>query len=1843
MKTLLYSRAVVTAICLTVLSVFAQTAQATPPDLTAAGVIATIDRKATYNLGATGLRGWIYTKAANNLDAAQGRTTLASRQILVTHVGAASPADGVVKVDDVILGVEGKPFIDDARKSFALAIQQAETESKGGVLKLMVSRGGQVQEITLKLAVLGSYSDSAPWDCAKSKRIFENACKVLEKEELTGGWTGAVQGLALLATGDPDYLPKLKSLARSLSQPEADPDLKPPGPIWGNTWDIGYRQLFLCEYYIITRDPDILPVIKNNALSMARGQGMYGTFWHGYAALTKDGKFNGSVPPYGPVNSAGLPANLSLVLSKKCGVEYSELDQAIARAAGFFGYYTDKGSIPYGEHEPWPYHECNGKSATAAVMFSAMGDKPKDTGFLARMATAGYANREYGHTGQGFSYLWSALGAATGGPEAAAAFFQKVSWHLDLVRRSDGSFTYDGQEQYGAGETDDGTYYGKSSYNGLSPAATYVLTYALPLRKLVITGRGADESGWLDRNEAAVAVASGHFDLDRHAMSPKELVAAFGNWSPIVRSWAAEELAKRPESKTMIAGLIELAEGGEPHQIQGACETLGLLNTPEALPVLVKQLAHPDRWVRYKAAEAIKRMGKTAKPALEDILKALDSTAEPLTPICWEDPIQFAHGKLASAVFNGPLKDDVNQVAPKLRYPAIDAVSNNPDGMARATLENFFENQLSQEDVIALAPVILAAIENPCPADTMFSNGIRMAGLKALTKYHFKEGIAAAVDLAKTQGGHGSESRTGVIMEIITRYGAAAKSQIPAMKEIIVMFDQEVADKMFPPDLNQVRVGAVNEAIRSIETATTQPELRSIELAGMVPAENDLAKDFANPPASARPWVFWFWQCGNITKEGLTADLEAMNRAGVGGVLIMEVQYINPPPGPVGFISDEWRDLFKHMVSEADRLGIEVNMNNGAGWCGSGGPWVPLDKAMQRITTSEKQIVGGKKFEGELPKPPAKEDYYRDIAVLAFPTPVDASNPAYRIRQLDVKLMMNHVPLEAAPDSNIPPESVISKSGMIDLTSKMDANGKLSWDPPALPGSPSGEWTVMRFGHTFTGMKTRPIHPSGKGPECDKLSKEGIEVHYANMIGKLAKDAKPFVGKVFTSTHIDSWESGGQDWTPKMREEFEKRRGYNIIPFLPVLAGRILDNPETSERFLRDVRQTVSELVAENYVGHLRTLAAKDGLRLSMEAYSAPANDLDMAEYIDDPICEFWWPKSTDLYWSVKSMSSVAHVNGRQIVGAEAFTADDSERWRAHPALLKALGDRAFCGGVNRFIIHRYAMQPWVQDRRPGMSMGPWGLHYERTQTWWEDSKAWHQYLARCQHLLRQGNFVADVLSLQSEEPMQRFKTMELTGYDYDGIGPQAFLKNVTVKGGILEVPSGMKYRLLVLPGDEAMTPRMLAKIKELVESGATVVGKPPAKAPGLSGYPQSDARIKELVEELWGADSATDRKVGKGRVLTGKTPTEVLADMGVKPDFTASRPIHYTHRATDDMDIYFVASSEEQSADVVCTFRVSGRKPEVWFPDTGRMEPVSVFEEVDGCTRIPLRFEPAGSMFVLFRKGSVKAAEHILSVKHDGQELIGFAKTQLARVDAAGDPAFDLVSHEISRNGNYEIKTADGKVRQVEVTGLPGPIEINGPWELGFAPGWGAPDRVVLENLSSWSEHSDAGVKYFSGAGTYRKRFTLPIEDGPPKVEGGTSGKSKRGNLKSLIHLDLGKVAVMAEVKLNGKDLGVLWKPPYRVDITDAVKTGENALEIKVVNLWINRMIGDELLPEDSERDDTGMLLKWPQWLEEGKPNPTGRFTFTSWRLWKQNEPLQESGLLGPVQVLTTKTIDPN
>ena len=1070
----------------------------------------------------------------------------------------------------------------------------------------------------------------------------------------------------------------------------------------------------------------------------------------------------------------------------------------------------------------------------------------------------------------------------------------------------------------------------------------------------------------------------------------------------------------------------------------------------------------------------------------------------------------------------------------------------------------------------------------------------------------------------------------------------------------------------------------------------------SVMCASHVTAKPDFSlesakKEFAQPPESARPWVYWFWLNSNITREGITADLEAMKRVGIGGVLIMEVDQ-GAPKGPVAFMSPQWREMFQFVVSEAQRLGLEVNMNNDAGWNGSGGPWIQPSQSMQKVVWSETTLEGSKKFEGTLAKPETVAGYYRDITVLAFPTPGN-----FRIDNIKGKAAYERQNITPAGEQKLAPEMVIDQSKIIDLSTKMDKDGHLAWDVP------DGKWTVMRFGHTSTGVTNAPSPESGRGLECDKLSKEGIEAQFSNMMELLISDNKQAAGKTLVTTHIDSWENGSQNWTSAMREEFKKRRGYDPLLFLPVMSGKVINSLEISERFLWDLRQTITDMLVEYYAGHQRKLAEKYGLRLSIEAYGGPCDDMTYAGQADEPMSEFWIGGGA--FETCKEMASAAHIYGKNILGAESFTAADQEKWLQHPGSIKSLGDRAFCEGVNRFVFHRYAMQPWL-NYKPGMTMGPWGLHYERTNTWWEQSLPWHEYLARCQYLLRQGLFTADICYLQPEESPQGFTAHSRKGYDYDNCTAEAVLTRMTVKDGRIVLPDGMNYRVLALPDSKTMTPQLLRKIKDLVRDGATVVGPRPVKSPSLANYPKCDEEIVQLANELWSDCNGTtvkERAFGKGKIIWGLQPEEILAKESIPQDFTSVSFIRWIHRTAGEQDIYFVANTAPQAQEVNCTFRVSGKVPELWNPETGATEPVTVYEQTGGTLRMPIRLESSGSVFVVFSPDK-PAFDPIVNATHNNQSLLPAsemkknaviekavygvlndpartrdvkAKLQalidrgeysftVSRMADGDDPAFMVVKtlvvdysvegkklkvsgqdpEEINlltaiskecaaafyhtpdnqvfaeawQPGLYELKTASGKTLRGETPQMPQPAEITGSWELHFPEKSGAQEKIVLDKLISWSEHKETGVKHFSGTAVYKKEIDVNAE---------MIGKNKQ------LYLDLGNVQVMAQVILNGKDLGILWKLPYRVDITDCVKAGKNALEIKVVNLWPNRMIGDEQLPEDSERNPDGTLKAWPQWVLDNKPSPTDRFTFTSWRLWKKGDALLESGLLGPVRLV--------
>ncbi len=997
----------------------------------------------------------------------------------------------------------------------------------------------------------------------------------------------------------------------------------------------------------------------------------------------------------------------------------------------------------------------------------------------------------------------------------------------------------------------------------------------------------------------------------------------------------------------------------------------------------------------------------------------------------------------------------------------------------------------------------------------------------------------------------------------------------------------------------------------------------TVTLSGCIitPAD-ELKENFKNPPDFARPGVYWYFMDGNLSREGMTADLESMKKAGIGNVLFLEVN-VGVPRGPVDFLSDEWQELYKHAVSEAERLGIEITLGSGPGWAGSGGPWVSPEQSMQHLVASSTEVTGPAKFEGLLPKPAPKKpyfgegaftkvlkeqwnEYYEDVIVLAFPTPSINS----RIEDIDEKALYYRAPytsrkgvkpyLAATAEYPELPGSSISKNDIIDITKHLQPDGTLEWEVPP------GHHTIMRFGKRNNGAVTRPAPEPGLGFECDKFDTVAFNAHFDEYIGKLISKVGPRKKDIsggWTMIHIDSWEMGAQNWTGKFREEFRKRRGYDLLPYLPVYTGLIVGSLEQSERFLWDLRQTSQELILENHAMHFKELGRRNGFKLSIEPYDMnPTSDLDLGAVADVPMCEFWTKGlGFNSSFSCIEATSIAHVFGRPVVAAEAFTSHPKP-WVMYPGNMKNQGDWAFCMGINKFVYHTFAHQALKDELRPGMTMGPYGIHHDRGQTWWPMASAYHRYVTRCQYILRQGRTVADILYLAPEGAPHVFRPPlsalegddvlpDKRGYNFDGCSPLALMDMATVQNNRIVFPEGGSYRILVLPDFETMTPELLEKIESLVQNGAIIIGNPPVKSPGLSGFPKCDQKVRSLAEMVWGGmetpEKETMRNYGKGKIYWGgqlsKTDTtelyphyevtaELLKRMGVERDFVASGSIRYTHRTTNDRDIYFISNRTNSPVQDNCTFRDGTGTPELWDPVTGETRLLSDFTRQDGRTTIPMKLDKSQSFFIVFAKnGEVKD------------------------VQLSGEMNFPVID------------TME---------------KIEGSWSVSFDPEWGGPEHITFEGLEDWTKRPEDGIKHYSGIAIYHKTFDLPEIMAPDN--------------KTDIYLDLGEVKNLARMKLNGKDLGVIWTSPWRVKITDFVKSKGNSLEIEVANLWGNRLIGDASLPYDGVQNG-----KWPKWLLKGNLRTSERYTFTTNRYYKKDMPLQSSGLLGPVTLYSILKID--
>lgn len=1106
----------------------------------------------------------------------------------------------------------------------------------------------------------------------------------------------------------------------------------------------------------------------------------------------------------------------------------------------------------------------------------------------------------------------------------------------------------------------------------------------------------------------------------------------------------------------------------------------------------------------------------------------------------------------------------------------------------------------------------------------------------------------------------------------------------------------------------------------------------------VIAQEPSLEEAFLHPPPSARPWTWWHWIDGNVTRKGITRDLEAMARAGLGGVLIFNVK-LGLPDGDVRFMTDEWLQMLDHAAAECDRLGLRLGIHNCDGWSQAGGPWITPELSMKTLTWSRTEVRGPSHFEGRLPRPPVPDsplvqDFYRDIAVLAYPTPaggrvngpgsgvtargslpestlrrlfdgdwdtgarfalgsldrpeshlvvmsfdrevsarslvlrgiegytlpqvipgtleVSSDGVAFRkVATFEVNwsfegsphhtisvafpevtgrvfriafrgehvftpaITLSEIELSTRPllhyweakagwarsrehggeapflsrdpgprsdQLDLPPEGVVPLEMIRAFTGTLGEDGLFEWEVP------SGEWTLLRVGYTSTGRTNSPATEEGRGLEVDKLNGHSVRFHMEQFIGGLAERYREKGHESFSIFETDSWESGAQTWTSGLEARFAESRGQDLVRWLPLITeGVIVEGYEESDRLLWDWRRFLADEIAASYFEVTAGFAEEKGLTYVAEASGRQMFMYDPIGYqrlSPVPMGEFWVSPARGQGVRVdnKVAASAAHLTGRRWVSSESYTSPpESSRWTQHPFTLKALGDEAFCQGVNKYVFHTYAHQPYP-ELRPGFTMGRWGMHNHAGNTWWDGPvEAWFDYITRCQYLLQEGRFHADILAYLGEDvPTRLGRRDEFTppiprGYDFDACDLRALLE-AKVEEGEIVLPSGMRYRVLLLPHRDRMRLPAAERIAELVRAGALVISPSrPGGSPSLAEMGEKDRRVGELVAETW----ADGPSLEGGRVLAaGDDLGVLLEELGLGPDFSYSPDedvdVLYIHRILGDHDVYFLSSQQDRGVTIDALFRQpTGRRVSLWDPATGRRtSPPEVGARRTGAVRVTLDLAPYGSVFVVF---------------------------------------------------------ADREVETEPPLVVSGERPVEGPWELRFPDGGGAPtEPLTLGELTDWTRHADFGVRHFSGTATYTTSLHVRDED----LEGG-----------SHVLLDLGEVREMAEVRVNGEGTEILWKPPFRTDLTPLVRPGENRLEIRITNLWANRLIGDEYHPDEmiwKEIPGAMLPLEWPGWMKRGEPRPhSERVAWTTrGKIWSRDDPLLPSGLLGPVRLLTAE-----
>lgn len=1038
---------------------------------------------------------------------------------------------------------------------------------------------------------------------------------------------------------------------------------------------------------------------------------------------------------------------------------------------------------------------------------------------------------------------------------------------------------------------------------------------------------------------------------------------------------------------------------------------------------------------------------------------------------------------------------------------------------------------------------------------------------------------------------------------------------------------------------------------------------------------DEIEKKFKEVPQEVQTSVYWYWINDNISKEAVVKDLHAMKQAGINRAFIGNIG-LSPQEAPYGKIklfTDEWWDIMHTALKTATELNIEIGLFNCPGWSQSGGPWIKPAQAMRYLAHSELTVEGPQQLQTRL-KCPRKD--FQDVKVIALPVDatyqtnlldhascvispskqkvdlkegkewvfndpemsiditlpevstarslviyptehpikaeislqtkegdtfksikefiLDRSNPALNvgfepyapvaISLPEVKSQAFRLVMKSNPGSGIKhillsPSPVIERFAekslakmfqtplpywhdylwekqsditgypmtqpgeVQDISANMNEQGVLTWDVP------KGKWIIMRMGMSPTGVVNSPASPEGTGLEVDKMSKPHIAAHFDAFLGKILERIPAADRKTWKVVVEDSYETGGQNFTDGFLEEFQERYGYDPVPFLPVLKGHTIGNPDLSDRFLWDVRRLVADKVSYDYVGGLREISHKHGLTTWLENYGHwgfPGEFLQYGGQSDEVGGEFWSEGNLGDIEN-RAASSCAHIYGKQKVSAESFTCGGGAYSR-YPALMKRRGDWSFTEGINNTLLHVCIQQPY-EDKPPGVNAG-FGNEFNRLNTWYPHLDLFIAYLKRSNFLLQQGLNVADVAYFIGEDApkMTGVRDPEIPkGYSFDYINAEVIERDLTVKDGKLVLPHGTSYQVLVLPKLETMRPSVLKKIEQLVMGGAIILGPPPSHSPSMENYPAADQEVTAIAKKMWGDLTVKQRSYGKGVIYTDMELAEVLNKSRIVPDclFGKEDPALYVHRRVGGNEIYFITNQSNSAIALNPQFRVAGKIPELWDAVIGTTRSLPAFTQSEATTTVPLKLEAYESVFIVFRK-----------------------------------------------SGHNTATASEANYPQPEII-----AQINQPWQVTFESDRfkrGPEQPVTFATLLDWSKHEDASIRYYSGTAVYRTTFDIT------KKPGGS------------LFLDLGQVTAMAKIKINGRYAGGVWTAPYRIEVSDKVKEGINELEIEVVNTWVNRLIGDQHLPS-AER---------PTWAHN---NP-----------WSVDSPLQTSGLLGPVNVLS-------